>query len=126
MAEIQPEDFADGVTAASKNGYVVLFVYHDNHGPSDVLGAMLGSISTKFPSVKFVRIRHCAALSSVPPRDCPLVMVYRNERSVRQFSTLEAFHGPKTTAADVEWALAKVGAVPTEMQEDPREAALFE
>lgn len=126
MVEIAPETFAEEVSAASQNGPVVLLVYRPAHAASEALMELLAAVSTRFPSTKFVKMAHSSALQSVPLGDCPVVMAYRRGRPMRQWATLDGFCGAKTTADDVEWALSKVGAVPSEMTEDPREAALFD
>jgi hypothetical protein len=125
LMELRPENFAEEVIGASHQGFVVLLVHLDAHGPSEVLRDIMAELSNRFPSTKMLQMVHCDALSNVPRRDCPILMVYHKGRPVRQFATLAAFGANKPTAEDVEWALAKLGAVPSELNEDPREAALF-
>jgi hypothetical protein len=80
------------------------------------------TLSAKFVHTKFVRARATDAIPDYPDSKCPMLLVYKSGKVLRQFVGLEVFAGPKTDENDLEWALSKTGAVATEMIEAPKRA----
>jgi hypothetical protein len=87
---------------------------------------LLLELSAKFVHTKFVKSRATDAIPNYPDSKLPTLLVYKSGKVLRQYVGLEAFAGMKTTADDVEWAIAKTGAVVTEMSDEPaKEGARF-
>jgi Phosducin len=76
-------------------------------------------LSAKFVHTKFVKARATDAIPNYPDSKLPTLLVYKTGKVIRQFVGLESFAGLKTTADDLEWALAKTGAIITEMVDEP-------
>lgn len=87
--------------------------------------SLLDKLAIRFPSVIFTKIIASSSIARFPPQDAPTIICYINGSKVAQFVQFKAFHGSSTTVDDIEWVLFKHGIVPSEMTEDPREAALF-
>lgn len=114
------------VTEAGADLFVVVHLFQATLEPCKRMDDLLVALSTKFVFTKFVRSRATDAIPNYPDSKCPTLLVYKSGKVVRQFVGMEAFAGPKTSADDVEWHLAKSGAVTTEMIEPPaKEAAQF-
>lgn len=83
------------------------------------MDARLLELSAKFYHTKFLKCKATDAIKNYPDSRCPTLLVYKGGKVLKQFVGLGAFAGNKTSAADLEWALSKTGAVETEMVEPP-------
>lgn len=126
VLEVTAEQFEGDAKKASKNGFVIMLLYRKNSSACDMMTEILGELARKFLSVKFVKLDASnGEVTNFPLNHCPTVMVYSKEKVVNQFTKLDAFAGAKTNAAIVEWELAKVGVLESELTEDPRVSASF-
>eukprot|EP00808_Paulinella_micropora_P027358 g35195.t1 len=81
---------------------------------------ILAKLAVKFPQVKFVKFApEVDDIKNFPLEDCPTLMCYRQGKVVGQFATLEAFNGRETTDSGVEWKLAQIGVLKTDLQDNP-------
>eukprot|EP01027_Heterolobosea_sp_BB2_P001439 GEZU01002182.1.p1 GENE.GEZU01002182.1~~GEZU01002182.1.p1 ORF type:complete len:235 (-),score=102.77 GEZU01002182.1:241-945(-) len=119
VMHISSSEFVDEVTNAPKDTWVVLHLYAGN--PEDqIVEHCFGILAKKFRATKFLRIKGCDCIKGYPDRNCPTILVYYNGELKRQWVKLDPFAGKRTTPEDFEWALAKVGAVESDLEEDPR------
>lgn len=121
MKEIMAEMFENEVT--NFKGPAVMLLYRTDHEESELMTRLLTQLAKKFPHVKFRRLLGNIAVENFPPQNCPTVMVYEGGEVIQQFVTLHAFGGPKTNADVVEWCLAQLNILHTDLEEDPRFSA---
>uniref|UniRef100_A0A0A9YM23 Phosducin-like protein 2 n=1 Tax=Lygus hesperus TaxID=30085 RepID=A0A0A9YM23_LYGHE len=126
VESVEPEDFEEKVVKPSHHQPVVMCIHVPEAAASQRMVQLLSELSTRFTHTIFTKMVASEAIARFPPQDAPAVLCYKDGVKVAQFVQLRAFHGPSTTADDVEWALAQLGIVSSEMVEDPREAALFD
>ncbi len=126
VKEIEPLAFEEEAKEASKRMVVVMLLYLDSSLACQMMLKILETLAKQFPATKFIKMKASSHIRNFPPEHSPTIIVYREGVPLKQFVTLAAFHGAKTTASDVEWALARIGAVKSELTEDPRESAMFE
>ncbi|KAL6053727.1 Phosducin-like protein 3 [Balamuthia mandrillaris] len=118
ITEISQVEYKDAVK--TPGAWVVILLYKPSHEHSKLMNERLQELARKFRATRFLKIQAEEAIPGYPERNVPTLLIYFNGDLKKQFVSLSAFHGPSTTLADVEWALSQVGAVDSDMEEDPR------
>ena len=77
------------------------------------------ALAADFPEVKFVSIPARAANEHWPEGNLPTLFCYRNGKLREQMVGIGEFGGPGITAGRIEWRLAELGVVETELGSDP-------
>eukprot|EP01102_Stenamoeba_stenopodia_P006060 TRINITY_DN16794_c0_g1_i1.p1 TRINITY_DN16794_c0_g1~~TRINITY_DN16794_c0_g1_i1.p1 ORF type:complete len:257 (+),score=72.06 TRINITY_DN16794_c0_g1_i1:95-772(+) len=124
---IAKTDFVNQVTNV-KDTWIVVFMFADervtntnsNDKKSDLMNEVLQRLAPKFRDVKFVKIRAKDCIPNYPEANLPTLLIYRNGKVQKQFVGLGDFNGMRTTPDDVEWELAQIGVLETELEEAPR------
>eukprot|EP01111_Echinosteliopsis_oligospora_P010686 TRINITY_DN3384_c0_g2_i1.p1 TRINITY_DN3384_c0_g2~~TRINITY_DN3384_c0_g2_i1.p1 ORF type:complete len:238 (+),score=81.39 TRINITY_DN3384_c0_g2_i1:82-795(+) len=120
VVNISEPEWKGTVTNAPSDLYVVVNLYKQGIPHSILLDRYMEKMAAKFKAVKFVRIRADEAIHGYPDRNIPTVLVYHGGDVVGQMVTLAPLGGDSATPDDVEWFLAKSGAVETELEENPK------
>jgi hypothetical protein len=120
LPEVDPFDFEQSVIVPSKQGFVVLLVYRANHSDSALLQNVLRTLAAAHPQVMCKQMHVSQHIANLPPQDCPVLLVYRSGRVVKQFVGLASLAGRETNKAVLEWVLADLGVLDTPLEEDPR------
>ena len=76
-------------------------------------------LARRFPRVKVVSIAASAANEDWPPHNLPTMFCYRDGRLQHQLIGVEEFGGHGITTDRVEWRLAQLGVLETDLEEDP-------
>jgi hypothetical protein len=95
VIELRKQDYVAEVTNAPKDVYVVLLLYQTYVENSNVLSKIFDFLSSKFPLVKFMRIVATNCVENYNDVDVPGVLVYLNEKLVRQFIPASYYFGGK-------------------------------
>eukprot|EP00903_Cladosiphon_okamuranus_P015976 g14756.t1 len=122
LYEISKADWVREVTDGSKSATVVAHLYEDGIVECRVMEAALRSIASKFREVKFVKIRSQQAVEKWPEANLPTLFIYRDGALSTQLIRIDALGGKQMKADDLEWYLASLGVVETEMEENPARA----
>jgi hypothetical protein len=77
-------------------------------------------LASKFVNVKFVSIPSTAAIEDWPVDNLPTIFCYRYGKMQHQLIGIETLGGAGVNAGRLEWRLALLGVVQTELEEDPR------
>jgi len=120
LYEISETEYKTAVTLASNECYIVVLLYKFGLPHCEILLQKLPILASKFKSTKFVRIRSTEAIKNYPDKNLPTILVYRNTDVVGQFVGLSSFAGESTNEKDIEWALKQLGAIESNMEENPR------
>ncbi|KAF2075231.1 hypothetical protein CYY_003449 [Polysphondylium violaceum] len=104
----------------TKGIFVVVHLFKSGIPQCQLINEYLGQLAKKFKATKFVKIRSEEAIHNYPDKNLPTVLIYYSGDIVGQIITLAQTGGDATTMKDIEWQLAKFGAVKTDMQEDPK------
>ncbi|KAI9842944.1 MAG: hypothetical protein M1837_006681 [Sclerophora amabilis] len=110
---LQKPDYSRDVTEASKQAFVVVHLTSSlgTNTESRVLTEIWRELAPKFGDVKFCEIRADLCIERYPEKNCPTILVYRNEEIVRQLVTLRELGGVKTTQKDIEALLVSISAI---------------
>lgn len=120
LREIDPFDFEQQVKVPSRQGFVLLLVYRASHSDSMQLQTLLRNFSHSHTDVLCIQMHVSQHIANLPPQDCPVLLVYRHEKVVKQFVRLDSFAGKETNGDVLEWQLAEHGICETNLEEDPR------
>eukprot|EP00127_Corallochytrium_limacisporum_P004714 Clim_evm68s172 gene=Clim_evmTU68s172 len=120
LREISKPDYVKEVNQAGPGVWVVLFLYQPAHTQCKLLTQHLRRLAARFPATKFLQIVSTNCVESWPDRNLPAMFIYHEGQMKQQIVGLETMGGNDTTERDVEWCLKQVGAVESEMEENPR------
>lgn len=121
--ELSKQDFIQEVTNAPKEVYVVLHLYQNYIMDCKVLDKIFEDLARKFVLVKFMRIRATSCVEGIPDSNVPGVIIYHNNELMKQFLPCTYYFGGEghISAKKVEWILASLKVLKTDIEEDPFE-----
>jgi hypothetical protein len=99
--------------------WVVVNLWAHGRQECSLIDGLMRTLAGKFRDVKFVRIEGRQAIKNFPDTKCPTMLVYHKSDVKLQLIGLPELGGPKASANSLEWVLAQLGAVKTELTEDP-------
>jgi len=99
--------------------WVVVNLWAAGRQECTLIDNIMRQLANKFRDVKFVRIEGRQAIKNFPDSKCPTMIVYNKGDVKLQLVGLPELGGPKASANSLEWVLSKIGAVKTELTEDP-------
>lgn len=88
-------DFVREVTDASKEVWVIVFLYQDHVMDSKLLARVLPSVARKHRAAKFMSIRADACIENYPDRNVPTLLLYHDGACQTQIIGLGELGGPK-------------------------------
>lgn len=108
----QADDEEDAQPRNKNAVYVFLHMSLQSKIQSRILAHIFETEAPKFPEIKFVEIPANRAIENYPEDNSPTLLVYYNGDVVKNLVTLLELGGSKTTVADFEDLMVRVGAVP--------------
>jgi len=118
--EIVKPDYVREVTECSNTGCWVICCLYEDHIPSCTLMLEAMDVNAKkFKDIKFVKIKSQQAVENMPESKLPALFLYRDGKNSIQEFTLANFGGMTMKPANLEWYLAKLGLVKTELESNP-------
>jgi len=117
-------DFVAEVTEASAGGqWVLVLLYVEAGSACHHVSGPWAEAARRFPAVKFMQGVASEVIPDFPDDSTPAVLVYRDTECQKQIIGLEEWGGVHCSVDCIEWALARLKVVETQMEEDPRKAA---
>lgn len=124
---ISRPDWNREVNEASRNGlWVLVNLTRNLSSPSiahdeicDKVEEMTKCLADKFLDVKFVSIPSNSAVENWPPENLPTLFCYRYGKMQHQLIGIDSMGGSGINSGRLEWRLAILGVLETELQEDP-------
>jgi len=121
--QVTRTDFVAQVTEGSGEGqWVLVLLYVDASSACHLMFGPWGELARRFPAVKFMRGVAAEVIPNFPDTSTPAVLLYKDRECQKQLLGLEHWGGRCCNAEIIEWVLADLGVVSTELQEDPRQA----
>lgn len=124
FGSIKPVDkksFVTEVTEGSADGQWVLVIMHQEWcAKSQLLLECFKEAAKRFPKVKFMHGKATEIIENFPDHSIPTVLVYKDQDCAKQLVGAAEWGGANTTSESVEWVLANLGCVETDLEEDPR------
>eukprot|EP00045_Choanoeca_perplexa_P002314 m.23895 g.23895 ORF g.23895 m.23895 type:complete len:238 (+) comp11445_c0_seq1:41-754(+) len=120
IINITAAEYTKEINQAGPGVWVVVFLYKNEVLVCRRLQQILKELAAKFPAVKFVQSVSTTCVPNYPDRNLPTVFVYHEDDMKMQFVGPSIFGGEAMTSDNVEWALAQLGVMTTDIEEDPR------
>ncbi len=128
VLHISRPDWTREVNEASKNGlWVIVNLTRSSSSLSrrhdeicDCVEEAARELAEEFDEVKFVSIASTSAIENWPVENLPCIFCYRFGKLQHQMIGVEAFGGPGVNKGRLEWRLAALGVLRTELEEDPK------
>ena len=98
---------------------VVLLLFKKGHYGSSYMLVTLERLAAKFGDVKFLKIVSTECIPGYPDRNLPTLLVYKDDDMLAQWVGTKMFGGAQYSADDVEWELAQLGVLATELAKNP-------
>jgi hypothetical protein len=120
VREITGEEYINEVNKAGDDVWVVLHLYARGVPFCSLLNQFISELAMKYPTVKFLKSIAQTCIPNFPDKNLPAIFIYHNGQIKKQFLGAIDLRGPKCTRDELEYLLGKVGAVNTDITEDPR------
>lgn len=120
VLEISGKDYVQEVTKAGEGLWVILHLYKQGIPLCALINQHFSALARKFPDVKFIKAISTTCIPNYPDRNLPTVFVYLEGEIKAQFVGPLVFGGMNLTRDELEWKLAKSGAIKTDLEENPR------
>lgn len=122
VREITGEEYVNEVNKAGDDIWVILHLYARGVPFCALLNEYMNQLAMKFPTVKFLRSIAQTCIPNFPDKNLPAIFVYHNGQMRKQFLGALDLRGPQPKLEEIEFLLGKVGAINTDITEDPRPA----
>ena len=109
------DEFVAEVNQAGDGVGVVLLLFKKGHYGSSYMLVTLERLAAKFGDVKFLKIVSTECIPGYPDRNLPTLLVYKDDDMLAQWVGTKMFGGAQYSADDVEWELAQLGVLTTEL-----------
>jgi hypothetical protein len=124
VKQISKQDYNEHVTQASQNAWVVVHLFLAGKRECQLLNRVLSETARRHKAVKFVKIVGAECVPNFPDAACPTLIFYHKGDTVKQIVGLQSLGGLKVNADCIEWELKRLGAVESDLESDPKEAAM--
>ncbi|XP_037930443.1 viral IAP-associated factor homolog [Teleopsis dalmanni] len=121
VREISGQDYVSEVTKAGEGIWVVLHLYANGVPLCALIHHHMQQLAIRFPQTKFLRSIATTCIPNFPEKNLPTIFVYFEGEMKKQFIGAFELRGEKLTAEELEYMLGQVGAVPTDIKEDPKQ-----
>ncbi|KAG0263668.1 Phosducin-like protein 3 [Mortierella polycephala] len=111
IQHIYKTDFVREVSDASKDIWVVVFLYKEYLPVCKLMGAHLATVAARNKSTKFVKIIGDQCIPNYPDRNMPTLLIYGNGDMKAQLVGAAQLGGLNMKPEDIEAYLRRVGAI---------------
>ncbi|KAM7167758.1 phosducin-like protein 2 [Macrochelys suwanniensis] len=121
LREISGEQYVKEVTNAQKDVWVVIHLYRSSIPMCLLVNQHLSLLARKFPEIKFIKAIVNSCIQNYHDRCLPTIFVYRNGQIKGRFIGVTECGGTNLKLEELEWKLAQVGAIKTDLEESPKQ-----
>uniref|UniRef100_A0ABM5GL65 Phosducin-like protein 2 n=1 Tax=Pogona vitticeps TaxID=103695 RepID=A0ABM5GL65_9SAUR len=120
LLEISGEQYVKEITDAPKGVWVVIHLYGSSIPMCFVINRHLSLLARKFPETKIIKAIASSCIENYSDSCLPTLIVYENGEIKGKFIGAAECGGPNVTVEELEWKLAELGAVKTDLEENPK------
>ncbi|KAM4706595.1 phosducin-like protein 2 [Discoglossus pictus] len=124
LIEIPGNLYVKHVTNAGDDVWVVIHLYRSCIPMCLLLNNHLSILAKKFPETKFLKAIADSCIEKYHDRYLPTLFIYRNGQIEGKYIGIEECGGTNITLEELEWNIAKVGAIQSDMEDDPKREVL--
>ncbi|KAM5272245.1 phosducin-like protein 2 [Ctenodactylus gundi] len=122
LKEISGNQYVNEVTNAEKDLWVIIHLYRSSISMCLLVNQYLSVLARKFPEAKFVKAIVDSCIQYYHDNCLPTIFVYKNGQIEAQFIGITECGGINLKPEELEWKLAEVGAVHTDLEENPQKS----
>ncbi|GAB1289747.1 Phosducin-like protein 2 [Apodemus speciosus] len=120
LREISGNQYVNEVTNAEKDLWVVIHLYRSSVPMCLVVNQHLSVLARKFPETKFVKAIVNSCIQHYHDNCLPTIFVYKNGQIEGKFIGVIECGGVNLKLEELEWKLSEVGAIQTDLEENPK------
>eukprot|EP00439_Symbiodinium_sp_Y106_P078483 s829_g17.t1 len=108
------------VSVLSPGQWVLVLLYTESSLACHPMMRPWAEAARRFPSVKFMKGVASEIIPDFPDSLTPTVIMYKDKECIKKVQGLAEWGGSRVCVDSVEWVLAELGIVQSELEEDPR------
>ncbi|XP_012496547.1 PREDICTED: phosducin-like protein 2 [Propithecus coquereli] len=120
LREISGNQYVNEVTNAEKDVWVIIHLYRSSIPMCLLVNQHLSLLARKFPETKFVKAIVNSCIQHYHDNCLPTIFVYKNGQIEGKFIGIIECGGINLKLEELEWKLAEVGAIQTDLEENPK------
>ncbi|XP_052636975.1 phosducin-like protein 2 [Harpia harpyja] len=120
LREICGEQYVKEVTNAPEDVWVIIHLYRSSMPMCLLVNEHLSLLARKFPEVKFLKAIVNSCIQNYHDRCLPTILVYKTGEIKGRFIGVAECGGIYLKVEELEWKLAEVGAIETDLEENPK------
>ncbi|XP_075356611.1 phosducin-like protein 2 [Mycteria americana] len=120
LREICGEQYVKEVTNAPEDVWVIIHLYRSSTPMCLLVNEHLSLLARKFPEVKFLKATVNSCIQNYYDRYLPTILVYKTGEIKGRFIGVAECGGIYLKVEELEWKLAEVGAIETDLEENPK------
>ncbi|NXQ90066.1 PDCL2 protein, partial [Nyctibius grandis] len=124
LREICGEQYVKEVTNAPEDVWVIIHLYRPSIPMCLLVNEHLSLLAIKFPEVKFLKAIVNSCIQSYRDRCLPTILVYKTGEIKGRFIGVAECGGIYLKVEELEWKLAEVGAIETDLEENPKKGIM--
>ncbi|XP_065520591.1 phosducin-like protein 2 [Lathamus discolor] len=120
LREICGEQYVKEVTNAPEDVWVIIHLYRSSIPMCLLVNKHLSLLARKFPEVKFLKAAVNSCIQNYHDSCLPTLLVYKTGEIKSRFIGVTQCGGIYLKVEELEWKLAEVGAIETDLEENPK------
>ncbi|XP_041526972.1 phosducin-like protein 2 [Microtus oregoni] len=120
LREISGNQYVNEVTNAEKDLWVVIHLYRSSVPMCSLVNQHLSLLARKFPETKFLKAIVNSCIEHYHDNCLPTIFVYKNGQIEGKFIGIIECGGINLKLEELEWKLSEVGAIQTDLEENPK------
>nr|XP_021141599.1 phosducin-like protein 2 isoform X1 [Columba livia] len=124
LREISGEQYVKEVTNAPEDVWVIIHLYRTSIPMCLLVNRHLSLLARKFPEVKFLKAIVNSCIQNYNDRCLPTILVYKTGEIKGRFIGIAECGGIYLEVEELEWKLAEVGAIETDLKENPQKSIM--
>ncbi|KAM4674496.1 phosducin-like protein 2 [Amazona ochrocephala] len=124
LREICGEQYVKEVTNAPKDVWVIIHLYRSSIPMCSLVNKHLSLLARKFPEAKFLKAAVDSCIQNYHDSCLPTLLVYKTAEIKGRFIGVTQCGGIYLKVEELEWKLAEVGAIETDLEENPKKGIM--
>ncbi|NXI63560.1 PDCL2 protein, partial [Anseranas semipalmata] len=124
LREICGEQYVNEVTNAPEDVWVIIHLYRSSIPMCLLVNEHLSQLARKFPEAKFVKAIVNSCIQNYHDTCLPTILVYKTGEIKGKFIGVAECGGIYLKVEELEWKLAEIGAIETDLEENPKKETI--
>ncbi|XP_014408426.2 phosducin-like protein 2 [Camelus ferus] len=124
LREISGNQYVNEVTNAEKDVWVIIHLYRSSIPMCLLVNQHLSLLARKFPETKFLKAIVNSCIQHYHDNCLPTIFVYKNGQIEGKFIGIIECGGLNLKLEELEWKLGEVGAIQTDLEENPKKGTV--